>query len=257
MKKIFLFLILGLLGLNAFPRALSAQTSQASAKKSHHLSHAKRSKRKKKSKKKNRPKKKIKKKIKIQEVFIPKDSVHWKPVQVFKEKKKKFKPALFVRQIHEVVEKIKNKKTKKIKIKKVLKGETSSAKAFAVFYGDKSKGELLVSVFPKSLEILRKHLELRFSIVNGRLTAVSPVIVSILDKGQKEKFLNYHQLEKRKIGFSEDFANSGKLLVSHLSVQAGKKTLNSANLQMATFGENAILGVVSAEFSIRGLVHPS
>ncbi len=253
MRKKILFLVLGLWGFSLSPRALRAQTPQASPKKSHHLSHSKRSK----SKKKSRLKKKIKKKRNLQEIFIPKDSVHWKPIQVFKEKKRKFKSALFVRQIHQIVEKIKDKKTKKIKLKKVLKGDASSAKAFAAFYGDKSKGELIVSIFPKSLEILRKHLELRFSIFQGRLTAVNPVVVSILDKGQKERFLNYHQLEKRKIAFSEDFANSGKLFVSHLSVQLGKKTLNSANLERATFGENAILGVVSAEFSIRGLIHPA
>lgn len=253
MRKSFLFLVLALLGFCLSPCALRAQTSQTAPKKSHHLSHAKRSK----SKKKSRLKKKVKKKRNLQEIFIPKNSIHWKPVQVFKEKKRKFKSALFVRQIHQTVEKIKNKKTKKIKIKKVLKGDNSTAKAFAAFYGDKAKGELIVSVFPKSLEVLRKHLELRFSIFQGRLTKVSPVIVSILDEGQKEKFLNYHQLEKHKIAFSEDFANSGKLWVSHLSVQNGKKTLNSARLEMATFGENAILGVVSAEFSIRGLIHPT
>ena len=201
--------------------------------------------------------KKKKKKYKASvEVFIPKDSVHWKPIQVFKEKKKNFKSAFFVRQIQNVVEKIKNKKTKKVTLKKALKGEESSAKVFSAFYGNSSNGEFIVSLFPKSLKDLRKHLELRFFISKTRLTKVQPVIVSILDRSQKEKFLNSHQLEDQKIGFSENFASSGKVFISHLNIRRGKKTLNSARLEMAAFGENAILGDVSAEFSVRGLPYP-
>ncbi len=241
----------GLFFLCEFPWDLAAQTPQAASQssKSRPAAPAKHFK----AKKKRRLKKKIRKQKPSLEVFIPKDSIHWKPIQVFKEKKKGFKSALFVRQIEHAVEKIKNKKTKKTTLKKILKGHKSLAQVFAAFYGNPGKGELIVSLFPKSLKELRKHLEFRFLISRGRLVKVEPVMVSILGPNQKEEFLDSHQLDKRKIGFNENYASSGKIFISHLNIHDGKKTLNSASLEMAAFGEDAVLGNVSAEFSLRGL----
>ncbi len=254
MKKLFSLLTLGLFLSAAFSMNLPAQNSQNAPlqSKPHHKALPKS------SNKKN--KKKLKKKAKKHKassgVFIPKDSAHWKPISVFKEKKKKFKSALFIRQIQNVVEKIKNKKTKKVTLKKVLKGEESSAKVLAALYGNPVKGELIISLFPKSLKELRKHLELRFFISQKRLIKVQPVIVSILDKNQAEKFLDSHQLDRQKISFGENYASSGKIYIAGLDIRPGKKTFNSARLEMAAFGEDAILGDVSAEFSLRGLLSP-
>ncbi len=288
----------GLFFLCEFPRDLAAQTPQAASQKlkSHPAASVKHFKGKKKKHPKKHLKKKNKKRKRPSDVFIPKDSAHWKPIQIFKEKKRpnhnafpedasgrfptnsgsgissryrsvtrsrfaskerrRFKSALFVRQIEHVVEKIKNKKTKKTTLRKVLKGHRSLAQVFAAFYGSPRNGELIVSLFPKSLKELRKHLEFRFLISQGRLVKVEPVMVSILGPNQKEEFLDSHQLDKRKIGFNENYASSGKIFISHLNIHDGKKTLNSASLEMAAFGEDAILGNVSAEFSLRGLPYP-
>ena len=196
---------------------------------------------------KNKPQKTMRSPL-IKEL-IPSAAAHWKPLQVFEEKKRHFLNAKFSREIVSI------KKKEKGKIKTILKGEDSKAHVFAKAYGLKSNPEIIISIFPESLKDLHEHLELRLFISLKTLNKVQAVMVTELNTAQSDtKLLDSEELKRQKIDFSEDFPSSGKLFIAALDPEVGKNTINSASLELASFGENPVLGLVSAEYSIHGLV---
>jgi hypothetical protein len=202
-----------------------------------------------------KPSHKKKKNTALSAALIPPAASHWKPISVVEEKKRHFSAVKFTRKIHRVTKKKKTKNGEQAKITKILQGEDSPARALARVYGSKDEPEIIVSIFPDDLKDLREHLEFRFFIFHGRLKAVKAAMVAAISSGASEKLLDSQQLKSKKMDFSEDFPSSGKLFISTLNSHPGKGTSNSARLELASFGENPILGDVSAEFSTRGLIN--
>lgn len=213
----------------------------------------KNSKKLKKAKKKKIKSKREKKRAEPLDVFIPASAAHWKPLSVSREKRRKFAAIEFERNIENTVEKIKDKKSKKIRTKKILKGDVSSARVIARVYGSRESPEIIVSIFPDALKDLREHLELRFFISQKRLVKAQAAMVAEIGHEKLGGVKDSREMRAGKIDFSEDFPSSGKIFVAALNPKPGKNTINSARLEMASFGENPLLGLVNAQFFARGL----
>ena len=115
------------------------------------------------------------------------------------------------------------------------KGESSRAASAARVHpaGGEDK-MLIVSVYPKSLAPLRKHLEARFLIQEGYLEEVKVAAVTISPgPGVKQEDEDSYTLEKKGVAFSEDFPASAKAWVAAISLKPGN--LEAGGVERADF----------------------
>jgi hypothetical protein len=136
----------------------------------------------------------------------------------------------------------------KIKGKKALKGETSPARATARWTAMGEDKKLIVSIFPKSLEERRVHLELRLPVVEGILERAE--LAAVAAEAGAGPLDDAAALKAKGIPFQEEFPASADLRLSAL----GKD--NAGTIKSAEFAErlpNGLpgLGQLSCDFSAK------
>ena len=143
------------------------------------------------------------------------------------------------------------------KVKGKYKGTSSKATASARLHKDgKYDRWLVVSIFPKALERRRMHIEARFRIVEGFVEEAKAELVSITDRRSQEGFgLDTFELRERGVEFGEASPGSGTLLISALDPRPSASALNAGALKLAAF-DNALVGLVDASWSVKGLLPP-
>lgn len=138
------------------------------------------------------------------------------------------------------------------KVKGKLKGAASKAKATARVHKAGDARWLVVSVWPKSLERRRLHLEVRFRIVEGFVEDAKALAVSVVDRGYTGAGLDSDELRERGVEFEEESPEKGAIVVSALDPRPSKTARNSGTLKMAAFGDKDI-GLVDASWAVVGL----
>ena len=174
---------------------------------------------------------------------IHKDAADWEPVSVRAGGDPAEVKTRFSRRV----------KTVRVKGKQTERGEPSKATAAALVHKVKDDKMLVVSVYPDSLKRLRKHLEVRYFLVEGFLEEVKVAAVTLTDGSPKDGArLDSFGLQSQGIPFQEEFPASAEVRVAALDPRPGKAALNAATVRLAAFGDRD-LGFVNLGYSVTGL----
>ncbi len=139
------------------------------------------------------------------------------------------------------------------KIKGRYRGAPSKAKAIARVYKAGHDRWLIVSIFPKSLEKRRAHLEVRFRIAEGFIEEAGAALVSVVDRRRGlGAGLDSRELDARGIAFEEDTPSSGSILVAALDPRPSRSAFNAGTLKLAAFGDKDV-GLADASWAATGL----
>ena len=182
-------------------------------------------------------------------VHVHREAAHWKPIGL---RTAAEDPATFMQIKTAFTRKI---RASTVKGKRVLKGEPSrKVKATARLHKVGEDLLLVVSVYPASLRSLRKHMEVRYRLVEGFLEEVQVAAVTIRGgaPSPEDESLDAVALEKRGIEFREDFPGSGQVRVTAIDAKVSKRAYNVATVRKAEFGDRE-LGTVDLTYFAKGL----
>jgi len=147
---------------------------------------------------------------------------------------------------------------KVVKIKGRMKGENSKARSVARLHkGKKDSRWLVISLYPKSLEAKRTHLELRFRIFEGFVEEVSAAAVTVTDRRRQRssRLLDSYDLREQGVEYQEELPGSGQFVVAELDPRPGASSVNSGRLEKAEFADSNF-GFVNLSWSVRGVQGP-
>lgn len=135
------------------------------------------------------------------------------------------------------------------------KTESSPASAAARVHKAGLDRLLIVSVYPKSLLKQRKHLELRFFVIEGFLEKATLAAVTASDAVKAGHREDSRTLRAKGWAFSEEEPSSARVVVGALSLKPGTGTRNAGTVSLASFGDTT-LGSVDFTFAAKGFAKP-
>jgi hypothetical protein len=144
---------------------------------------------------------------------------------------------------------------KVVKIKGRMKGESSKAKSAARAHkGSKDSRWLVISLYPKSLERRRTHLEVRFRMFEGYVEEVQAAAVTVTERRKKlpAQPLDSYDLRAQGFEYEEELPGSGLFVVAELDPRPGSASRNSGRLEKAEFADKD-LGFVNLSWSAKGV----
>lgn len=144
---------------------------------------------------------------------------------------------------------------KVVKVKGRMKGENSKARSAARLHkGAKDSRWLVISLYPKSLELKRTHLELRFRVFEGYVEEVSAAAVTVTDRRRQQtaRLLDSYDLREQGVEYQEERPGSGQIVVAELDPRPGTASVNSGRLEKAEFADSNF-GFVNLSWSVRGV----
>ncbi len=141
-----------------------------------------------------------------------------------------------------------------VKIKGRMKGENTKARFAARLHkGAKDSRWLVISLYPKSLERKRTHLELRLRVFEGFVEEVQAAAVAVTDRrALSGQLLDSYDLREQGVEYQEERPGSGQLVVAELDPRAGAASVNSGRLEKAEFADKD-LGFVNLSWSGKGV----
>lgn len=137
-----------------------------------------------------------------------------------------------------------------VKVQGKPKGEVCSARVLARAHSVKDDKLLIISIFPACLTPLRKHLEVRYLIIEGFLEKVQAAVVTAQARGAADD--DSVLLRRRRIPYLEEFPGGGRVKLAALSLAPGEETLNAAELFDLEFAD-ADVGLASLAYKVTGL----
>jgi hypothetical protein len=144
---------------------------------------------------------------------------------------------------------------KVVKLKGRMKGENSRAKSAARLHkGAKDSRWLVISLYPKSLERLRTHLEVRLRVFEGYVEEIQAAAVAVTDSRRQKtpNLLDSYDLREQGVEYQEELPGSGQLVVAELDPRPGSASVNSGRLEKAEFALKD-LGFVNLSWSVKGV----
>lgn len=143
---------------------------------------------------------------------------------------------------------------KVVKVKGRLKGERTKARSAARLHkGAKDSRWLVICLYPKSLELKRTHLELRFRVFEGFVEEVQAAAVTVTDRRRPSaELLDSYDLRAEGIEYQEERPGSGLFVVAELDPRPGASSVNSGRLETAEFADT-VLGFVNLSWSVKGV----
>lgn len=130
------------------------------------------------------------------------------------------------------------------------KGQPCGARAIARAHAVKDDRMLIVSIFPTCLKTLRKHLEVRYLIIEGYLEKVQAAVVTAERGGAPDD--DSALLSRRKVPYLEEFPGEGLAKLAAFSLANGEGTVNAAALSGLEFADSDV-GVASLAYKVVGL----
>lgn len=144
---------------------------------------------------------------------------------------------------------------KVVKVKGRMKGENSKARSGARLHkGPKDSRWLAITLYPKSLERKRTHLEVRLRIFEGYVEQVEVAAVTVTDRRRPASptLFDSYDLREQGIEYQEERPGSGLVVVSELDPRPGAAAANAGRLEKAEFADSD-LGFVNLSWSTKGL----
>ncbi len=144
---------------------------------------------------------------------------------------------------------------KVVKIKGRMKGENSKARSAARLHkGKKDSRWLVISLYPKSLERKRTHLEIRFRVFEGFVEEVEAAAVTVTDRRRPTtaKLLDSYDLREEGIEYQEERPGSGQIVVAELDPRPASSSMNSGRFEKAEFADKDF-GFVNLSWAVKGL----
>lgn len=144
---------------------------------------------------------------------------------------------------------------KVVKIKGRMKGENSKARSAARLHkGKRDSRWLVISLYPKSLERKRTHLEVRFRVFEGFVEEVEAAAVTVTDRRRPPaaKLLDSYDLREEGIEYQEERPGSGQIVVSELDPRPAASSVNSGRLEKAEFADKDF-GFVNLSWAAKGV----
>lgn len=121
---------------------------------------------------------------------------------------------------------------------KKTRGESSRARAVARVHPAKDDKLLVVSVFPDALRPFRKHLEVRYLVIEGYLEKARVAVVTAERGGAKDD--DSILLRRRGVPYLEEFPGGGDIRLAAISLSPGAGTVNAARLSNLAFADKEL-----------------
>ncbi|HVA66535.1 MAG TPA: hypothetical protein VNK24_06385 [Elusimicrobiota bacterium] len=128
------------------------------------------------------------------------------------------------------------------------RGRILSARTRAEWLPYKGDHALVIGVYPAAWRKSLKHLEVRYLVSAGYIEGAWAELVQVEGGGYKDWGLDSFALTRKGVGFSEEYAGRGKILLYAVNPSPGRRSLNAARGLDFDFGDP---GVGRVDFSYR------
>jgi len=145
----------------------------------------------------------------------------------------------------EVAEQVRVVRTKKGRVRR---GRILPARAKAEWLPYKGDRALVIGIYPAAWRKSLKHLEVRYLVSAGYVEGVWAELVQVQGGGPRDWGLDSFALTRAGVGFSEEYAGRGKILLYAVNPEPGRRSLNAARGLDFDFGD---AGVGRVNFSYR------
>ena len=160
-------------------------------------------------------------------VYVHRAAARWSPVSLRPES-----GALPGRS--EIMAQVRVVRTKKGRTRRGLILPARAKAEWLPYKGDRA---LVIGIYPAAWRRSLKHLEVRYLVSAGYVEGVWAELVQVEGGGPKDWGLDTFSLTRKGVGFSEEYAGRGKILLYAINPKHGRRSLNAARGLDFDFGD--------------------